>query len=87
MEAEAEIMLTYSSEEEASAVSSGVSPDNLICPEGLTVETLFEGKKVITLIKHRGENVATFMATIDDLLSCIITAEKSILAIKGRGDS
>lgn len=84
MEADAEIILTYSSAEEASAISNSVSPDNIICPAGLTVNTRSLDKKVITIIRYCGENMATFLSTIDDLLSCIATAEKAIEAMEDK---
>lgn len=84
MEAEARIILLYEDEEEAKAISRSVSPDNLTCPEGLIVETWSSGTEVITTIEYNGENIATFLSTIDDLLSCISTAEKAINAVKGR---
>ncbi|MEM1586875.1 MAG: KEOPS complex subunit Pcc1 [Candidatus Bathyarchaeia archaeon] len=84
MEADVEITLIYDSVEEASAISKSVSPDNLTCPEGLTVDTRHVDKKVITVIKYCGENMATLLSTIDDLLSCIATAEKTIIAVRNR---
>lgn len=85
IEAEAEIILEYSSAKEASAISDSVSPDNLTCPEGLSVETRSDGERVITVIKYRGESIATLLSTIDDLLSCASTAEKAISAVE-KGD-
>jgi tRNA threonylcarbamoyladenosine modification (KEOPS) complex Pcc1 subunit len=82
MEAEVEITLTYSSEGEAEAISKAVSPDNLGAPRELTVKTKAIGNSVTTVIKYCGENIATLMSTIDDLLSCISTAEKIILSIR-----
>lgn len=82
MEAEAEIVLIFDDMRAASAVSSSVSPDNLACPEGLTVDTRSLDSKVISTIRYHGENIATFLSTIDDLLSCISTAEKAIIAIR-----
>jgi len=84
VEAEAEIILVYDDSEEASAISKSVSPDNLICPEGLVVDTRSVDKKVITVIKYYGENIATLLSTIDDLLSCVATAEKVIVSVKGK---
>jgi len=84
MEAEAEITLIYDSIEEASAVSNSVSPDNLTCPRGLTVNTRFVDKKVITVIKYCGENIATFLSTVDDLLSYVAIAEKTIMIMRDK---
>lgn len=84
MDADAKIILVYESAEEASAISHSVSPDNLTCPEGLSVETRSLGGNIITIIKYRGENIATFLSTIDDLLGCVSTAEKVISTVKDR---
>ncbi|MEM2320943.1 MAG: KEOPS complex subunit Pcc1 [Candidatus Bathyarchaeia archaeon] len=86
MEADAKIILVYESAEEASAISHSVSPDNLTCPEGLSVETQSSGGNVITIIKYCGENIATFLSTIDDLLGCVSTAEKAIGIVKEKGN-
>ncbi|MBS7648541.1 MAG: KEOPS complex subunit Pcc1 [Candidatus Bathyarchaeia archaeon] len=82
MEVEVEITLIYSDEREAAAISSGVSPDNLETPEGLLIETRALDNKTVTSIKYRGENTATLLSTINDLLSCILTAERTLLAVK-----
>lgn len=81
MRIEAEISLEYDNEKEAEAISMAVSPDNLVTPKELIIETRIMGNNVITLIKYQGENVATFMSTIDDLLDCISTAERTISAV------
>lgn len=82
MEADAEIILVYESSEEASAISNSVSPDNLMCPKELTVETRSMGENVVTVITYHGDNMATFLSTIDDLLSCVSAAEKVISAAR-----
>lgn len=74
---EAQITLEYDDARMAEAVARSVSPDNLKTPEGLSVKTTTEDKKVITKIKSR-RKMSTFIATIDDLLSCASTAEKTI---------
>ena len=83
MRVEARISLTYRDEREAKAVSEAVSPDNINLPEGLSIEILVEKNRVITLIKYSGENFLTLQSTIDDLLSCVSVAEKTISALKG----
>jgi len=81
METIAEITLVYDDRREAEAISKAVSPDNLRTPKELIIETKAIGNSVITVIKYYGENIATFMSTIDDLLNCISTAEKIISSI------
>lgn len=82
MKAEAKITLTYMGKEEAKSICDGVSPDNLRRPRGLFIESWVSGESVITHIEYDGENLATLLSTIDDLLSCIVTAERAILAVK-----
>lgn len=69
--------IEYGSIQEAHAVATSVSPDNLKLPAGLFVKSWSEDKTVkikITCIK----NVETLLATLDDLLSCIQVAEGAI---------
>ncbi len=77
---EATITLEYKDAKKAQAVANAISPDNYKTPEGLHVKTVAENRKVITQI-HCESKLATFTATIDDLLSGAATAEKTLLAI------
>jgi hypothetical protein len=72
---EAEIELVYDEARMAEAVAKAVSPDNFKTPADLTVKTMLKGKKVSTQIVCK-EKLPTFIATIDDLLACVSTAEK-----------
>lgn len=71
----AEIALEYDDLKTARAVADAVSPDNLKTPKGLHVKTERKGKKVVTQIESAGK-FPTFIATIDDLLFSVSTAEK-----------
>ena len=64
----------------ADAVANAISPDNFKTPIGLNVKTGREDKKVITQIVCESK-LATFIATIDDLLFSASTAEKTLQAI------
>jgi hypothetical protein len=74
---EAEITLEYDDVRLAEAVAKAVSPDNLKTPAGLSIKTSWQSTRVITCINYRGK-LATFIATIDDLLFCASTAEKAL---------
>ena len=74
---EAEITLEYGDVRLAEAVAKAVSPDNLKTPAGLSIKTSWQSTRVITCINYRGK-LATFIATIDDLLFCASTAEKAL---------
>jgi hypothetical protein len=73
---EAEIKLFYKNEKEAEAVAKAVSPDNLEVPPGLFVKTVRRDSKVFTTVECQTK-LQTFIATIDDLLSCVSVAEKA----------
>lgn len=78
---EAQITLEYRDERTADAVAKAVSPDNFKVPSGLSITTVKRGKLVLTEVKTEG-SFATFLATIDDLLFCVSTAEKALRIIK-----
>jgi len=79
---EARISLAYRKERWAKAILKAISPDNLNAPKSLLIKTFTENNEVITVIKYDGDNFLTLQSTIDDLLSCVSVAEKSILALK-----
>jgi hypothetical protein len=76
---EAEIVLNYEDPALAKAIQEAVSPDNVKTPHGLIVETVRRQRKVISRIECK-EKLSTFIATIDDLLSCASIAEKTVQA-------
>jgi Na+/alanine symporter len=78
---EAKIVLNYADEKSAQAVADAVSPDNFKAPAGLTVKTCREGNAVVTEIVCQGK-LAMFTATIDDLLFCISTAERTLKVLR-----
>jgi len=80
---EAKITLEYADARTAEAVAKAVSPDNLKTPAGLSVKTTWENSCVMTEIVAEGK-MATFIATIDDLLSSASTAEKTLRVVQER---
>ena len=78
---EATVTLEYADDKTAKAVANAVSPDNFKTPIGLHVKTVREQSKVVTHIQCEGK-LATFTATIDDLLFSASTAEKTLKVIK-----
>lgn len=78
---EAEIRLSYGSVREAEAVVEAVSPDNVTVPRGLVVKTVRRGCSVLTDIVC-DVKFLTFLATVDDFLSAVSVAEKSVSAIR-----
>ena len=77
---EATITLDYSDENMAEAIANAVSPDNFRTPVGLSVKTVRKGSCVVTEIVTEGK-MATFIATIDDLLFSASTAEKALRVV------
>lgn len=80
---EAEITLKYKDAKDAEAVARAVSPDNIKTPPGLSIKTTSKGNKVVTHIECK-RKIPTFIATIDDLLFCVSTAEKTLQIAKKR---
>jgi hypothetical protein len=78
---EATITLEYKDAKTAEAIAKAVSPDNFKTPEGLQVNTIRKENKVITQIHYTGK-LATFTATVDDLLFSASTAEKTLNVLK-----
>jgi len=78
---EATITLEYADEKHAEAVANAVSPDNFKTPPKLSVKTAVEKTKVVTVILCESK-LATFTATIDDLLFSATTAERALKAVK-----
>jgi len=79
----ADINIFYKSVEEAKAVAEAVAPDNARVPRGLSIKTTVRGVTVSTTITCQ-RRFETFISTIDDLLSAVTVAEKSISAVKRR---
>ncbi len=74
--------MAYESAREAKAVSEAVAPDNVKAPKSLYVKTDKVDSSVVTSIEYEGDNLMTFLSTIDDLLSCVSVAEKAFSATK-----
>lgn len=78
---EAEIVIYYDDAETAEVIAEAIIPDNLKLPPGLSIKTLRRENEIATFIKCR-KKLPTFIATIDDLLFSISTAEKTLKTIK-----
>ena len=76
----AEIEITYEDPRAAKSIAAAVSPDNLNPPKGLSVETEAVGSSVRSLIIC-DKKIETFISTIDDLLSAIQSAERTLARI------
>jgi len=81
MKLEAKLLLAYDSEQEAEAVVRAVAPDNLRVPEGLMVETTRDNSCLSAAVSCE-KPLATFIATLDDLLACVSVAERALETLK-----
>ena len=77
---EATITLEYDNAKTADAVANAVSPDNFKTLTGLSIKTASKGSQVLSEVKAEGK-LSTFIATIDDLLFCVSTAEKTLQTV------
>jgi hypothetical protein len=77
---EAKITLEYNDLKTTLAIAGSISPDNFSAPSNLFIRTSTQKNQVFTEIKIN-KNFSTLIATIDDLLSCVSTAEKTIHSI------
>ena len=74
-EATAKIEIVYEDSEIASSIIKAITPDNLTVPEGIKIEARSKNFELELLVScTRG--MGSFISTIDDILSCIQSAEK-----------
>ena len=78
---EARIKLGYGSVREAEAVVGAVAPDNVPVPCGLLVRSVRRGRSVVAeVVCDLG--LLTFLATVDDFLSAVSVAERSVSVVE-----
>jgi len=77
MKMRANVKCVYDQESFALAVASALCPDNFQAPSGIQIRTARRGKQVVTDVAMDGK-IETFLATLDDLLSCTSTAENML---------
>ena len=74
MKMRADLVCKYGNGRISKAVTKALEPDNLKLPEGLSVSTKIRGNSVVSVVELDGR-METLLATLDDLLSCALTAE------------
>ena len=77
----AEITISYKTMQEAEAVAKALIPDNVKAPRGLIIRTIRQGTKVLTMIECTTK-LLTFLATIDDVMSAVSVAERSVSTVR-----
>ncbi|TRO47811.1 hypothetical protein E2P47_03900 [Candidatus Bathyarchaeota archaeon] len=80
---QAKIVLEYIDPKDALAITYAVSPDNFSAPSNLIINTSANNNIVITEMKTE-KKLSALIATIDDFLFCVSTAEKAIHIMKNR---
>ena len=61
----------------AKAVAEAINPDNLQAPDGLTLAVKRRGAEISIEVRCP-KGVGNLLSTLDDLLSCLSAAEKTI---------
>ena len=71
------IKIKYSDENTARAIQKAITPDNIGAPDGMHIMTLVEGATLeIEVFSDR--SIGSLVSTLDDMLSCIQAAEKTL---------
>ncbi len=79
-ETRVEITLPYKDPETAASIREATAPDNQEAPPGVTIDSTLRNATLHITVTATG--MATLIATVDDLLSCIQAAEKALKEIE-----
>ena len=79
-ETRVEITLPYKDPETAASIREATAPDNQEAPPGVTIDSTLRNATLHITVTATG--MATLIATVDDLLSCIQAAEKALQEIE-----
>ena len=80
-ETRVQITIPYNDPETAASIRDATTPDNQETPPGVTIDSnVHDATLHITVTATAG--MATLIATVDDLLSCIQAAEKALQQIE-----
>jgi len=74
---EASLELKFKDENMARSILDAISPDNVHVPEGIEIKTDLRDN-ILVLEIGCSKGVGSMIATLDDLLSCIQAAERTI---------
>ena len=78
---EANLELKFKDTDTARSIMDAVSPDNVQIPEGIDINIdLYEN--VLSIKVSCSKGVGSMIATLDDLLSCIQAAEKTLMQLE-----
>ena len=74
---ETRIQLEYKDKITATVIQKAITPDNIGTPEGIHLTTHVE-QNILTIEVITNRSIGSLVSTLDDLLSCIQVAEKSL---------
>ena len=72
-----QIQIRYSDEKTARAIQRAITPDNIGAPEGMHIMALVD-ENVLEIEVFSDRSIGSLVSTLDDLLSCIQAAEKTL---------
>lgn len=76
-ESSTRIQIKYKDNLTARAIQKSITPDNLGAPDGMHIIATVDGNKLeIDVVSDR--SIGSLVSTLDDLLSCIQAAEKTL---------
>ncbi|MCQ5377429.1 MAG: hypothetical protein NO516_05195 [Candidatus Methanomethylicia archaeon] len=81
MKSEIVFVREYGDASKAAKVMRAVSPDNQDAPDDTSIEMLIEGGSLVVKVASSAD-LPSFLRTIDDLLSCIQVAERTLLKVE-----
>ena len=71
------IQIRYNDEKTARAIQRAITPDNIGAPEGMHIMALVD-ENVLEIEVFSDRSIGSLVSTLDDLLSCIQAAEKTL---------
>jgi hypothetical protein len=74
------IQLIYRDKKTARAIQKAIIPDNIGAPDGIHIITVVE-ENVLGIEVISDRSIGSLVSTLDDLLSCIQAAEKTLQEI------
>jgi hypothetical protein len=74
---ETKIQLKYKDNFTATAIQKAIIPDNIGIPDGIKIWVYVE-QNILRIEAYSNRNLGSLVSTLDDLLSCIQSAEKAL---------
>ena len=71
------IEIAYVDEKTARAIQKAITPDNVGAPDGMHIMAYVENNKLMIEVMS-DRSIGSLVSTLDDLLSCVQAAEKTL---------